>query len=264
MAGMSASAWGGGHERGAEAMSLDRYARQLLLPGLGEAGQAALADARVLIAGCGGLGTLAAAYLAGAGVGRLLLADDDRVELSNLHRQLLYTEADLGQPKAVALAAALGARNAEVDVAAHAARLDSAALPALLADCDLVLDCCDNFPTRYALNAACVAARRNLLSAAAIRREGLLLALQPGQPGQACYHCVFPDCEDSAGERCAEAGVLGPSVGVVASLQATQALEMLTGRGGGNRLWRWQAGPGTLTPAGLAADPDCTVCGSAR
>ena len=141
-------------------MSLDRYARQLLLPGLGEAGQAALADARVLIAGCGGLGTLAAAYLAGAGVGRLLLADDDRVELSNLHRQLLYTEADLGQPKAVALAAALHARNAEVDVAAHAARLDSAALPALLADCDLVLDCCDNFPTRYALNAACVAARR--------------------------------------------------------------------------------------------------------
>ena len=135
------------------------------------------------------------------------------------------------------------------------------ALPALIEDVDLVLDCADNFPSRHAINAACVKARRQLLSAAAIRQEGLLLALAPGRPGQACYDCVFPQLPgQSAGEMCEEAGVLGPSVGLVASLQASQAITILLGQGQFNWLWRWDARAAELAPLSLQPDPQCPVC----
>lgn len=250
---MSGSAWGAG-------MADARYARQLLLPEIGEAGQAALADSRVGLIGCGGLGTLAAGYLAGAGVGRLHLADGDRVELSNLHRQLLYTEADIGQPKATALAAALQARNPMVAVHTHPA-LEGDAAPEWWRECDLILDCSDNFPTRYRINSLCARTRRPLLSAAAIGLGGQLLSLRPGHKAHACYHCVFPDSHGfPEGERCSEAGVLGPSVGLMASLQATQAITILLGRGQFDRIWRWEAADLSLRCSTLAADPACRVC----
>lgn len=245
-------------------MTRERYARQLVLPQFGEAGQAALADASVTLIGCGGLGTVAAAYLAGAGVGRLVLVDHDRVELSNLHRQILFRESDIGQPKAAALAAALQERNPESDYAAVTTPADADSLPNLIGASDLVLDCSDNFPTRYAINAACVQRRIPLLSAAAIRLDGLVLALLPGRREQACYHCVFPQSpQHPSGESCQDAGVLGPSVGVVASQQASQALAILTGRGQFNRLWRWDGQTGELRVLGLRPDARCPVCAAA-
>lgn len=245
-------------------MSRERYARQLLLPGLGEAGQSALADASVTIIGCGGLGTLAAAYIAGAGVGHLRLVDGDRVELSNLHRQLMFREEDIGRNKAEALATALLERNSDIHCEPEPARASAEALPALIEDADLVLDCCDNFPTRYAINAGCVAQRKSLLTAAAIRREGLVLSLLPGREGHACYHCVFPqDADTSVGERCQDAGVLGPSVGVVASWQAAQAITILTGRGAYDRLWRWDARTGEMRNLRVPPDSQCSVCATA-
>lgn len=243
-------------------MSQERYARQLVLPQLGEAGQSALADASVTIIGCGGLGTVAAAYLAGAGCGRLRLVDADRVDISNLHRQILFSEADLGQPKAQALAAALARRNSDGEYIAETIKATADNLPELISDADLVLDCCDNFPTRYLINTACAKRRIGLVTAAAIRLEGLLLTLLPGRTGHACYQCVFPDKADApAAETCQDAGVLGPSVGVVASLQATQAITILIGRGEFNRLWRWDARQGEIRRLSLTPDPSCPVCG---
>lgn len=240
-----------------------RYARQLVLPQLGEAAQSALADASVTIIGCGGLGTVAAAYLAGAGCGRLRLVDADRVDISNLHRQIMFTEADLGQPKAEALAAALTRRNSEGEYCAESVRATDENLPQLVADADLVLDCSDNFPTRYQVNAACARRRVGLVTAAAIRLEGLVLTLMPGRTDQACYQCVFPDDPHAAdAESCQDAGVLGPSVGVVASLQSTQAITILTGRGEFNRLWRWDARQGEIRRLSLTPDPACPVCGT--
>ncbi len=243
-------------------MSLERYARQLVLPQLGEAGQSALADASVTLIGCGGLGTVAAAYLAGTGCGRLRLVDADRVDISNLHRQILYREADLGQPKARALADALSRLNSDGEYRAEVTQATAENLPQLIADADLVLDCCDNFPTRYLINAACAKRRVGLVSAAAIRLEGLLLTLLPGRVDHACYQCVFPDhIHAPAAETCQDAGVLGPSVGVMASLQATQAITILTGRGDFNRLWRWDARQGEVRRLSLTPDPACPVCG---
>ncbi len=243
-------------------MTQERYARQLILPQLGEAAQSALADASVTIIGCGGLGTVAAAYLAGAGCGRLRLVDADRVDISNLHRQIMFGEADLGQPKAQALAAALGRLNSNGEYVAEITKATAENLPQLIAEADLVLDCCDNFPTRYLINAACAKRRVGLVTGDAIRLEGLLLALLPGRSEHACYQCVFPDnAEAPAAETCQDAGVLGPSVGVVASLQAAQAITILTGRGEFNRLWRWHARQGEVRRLSLTPDPSCPVCG---
>lgn len=243
-------------------MSQERYARQLNLQEIGEAGQAALADSTVTVIGCGGLGNLAATYLAAAGVGRLRLVDGDSIETSNLHRQILYREADIGHPKAEALAEAIHRRNGDVEAIADVNYATARKLPRMLEGADLVLDCCDNFPTRYLVNSACVDARVALVSAAAIRLEGLLLSLHPGTENNACYHCVFPHSpEAGSGETCQEAGVLGPSVGVMASLQATQAITILTGRGQFNRMWRWDAIGGEVRRLSLTPDTSCPVCG---
>lgn len=242
---------------------MNRYGRQLVLPELGEAGQTALSDASVTLVGCGGLGNLAAAYLAGAGVGRINLVDHDHLSLDNLHRQVLYTEDDVALPKAEQLARRLAQLNSEVDVVAHTRRAEASLLKELLAQSDLVLDCCDNYPTRYLINQHCVQHRVSLVSAAAIRLDGLVLALEPGRQGRACYACVFPEAEQARAESCSDSGVLGPSVGVVASWQAALALQILTGRGQADILWRWSAASGRLTSAQVSKDPECVSCGSA-
>jgi molybdopterin/thiamine biosynthesis adenylyltransferase len=209
---------------------LERYGRQLVLPEWGLAAQAAVAQARVLVIGAGALGSPVALYLAGAGVGRLGIVDDDAVELSNLHRQLLHFTPDVGVPKAESAAAKLRFLNPDVVVEPYRVRVDPGNAGALVEGQDLVVDCSDAFATRYAVNAACCAARVPLVEAGVSGFGGLVMTVKPGET--ACYRCAFPTQPVDA-PGCAEAGVLGPAAGVVGSLQALEALRVLGGLGGG-------------------------------
>lgn len=208
---------------------LERYSRQLLVPDVDIAGQEALAAATVLVLGLGGLGCPAALYLAAAGVGTLRLADGDRVELSNLQRQIAHTEAGLGDNKAISAARAVGAINRGTRVEVIDRHLDAHGMVAALEGVDLVLDASDRFATRYALNRACVAAGVPLLSAAAIRLEGQLALFDTARGGP-CYRCLYPEAAaDDNSLACAENGVLGPVVGVLGSMQALEAIKYLVG-----------------------------------
>jgi molybdopterin-synthase adenylyltransferase len=201
---------------------LDRYSRQLVLPEWSEAAQRALAEASVLVVGAGALGSPVATYLAGAGVGRLGIVDDGDVELSNLHRQHLHFTPDVGLPKAHSAAAKLGFLNPDVVVDPYQARF----APTMLAGQDLVVDCTDSFETRYAVNAACCAARVPLVEAGVLGLSGMVMAIRPGET--ACYRCAFPQPPPDA-PSCAEAGILGPAAGVIGSLQALEAIKLLAG-----------------------------------
>lgn len=243
---------------------LMRYARHILLDEFGIEGQERLNAARVLIVGAGGLGSPAALYLAAAGVGTLVLADDDEVDVSNLQRQILHGQDRVGMPKAESGRRTLAALNPEVRVEPLVQRLDDAALLERVADADLVLDCCDNFATRHAVNRACVALRKPLVSGAAIRFAGQISVFDLRDPQAPCYHCLFPEAEDVEELRCATTGVLGPLVGVVGAVQAIEAIKLLVGMGEplvGRLLcldaltMQWQ----TLR---YARDPGCAVCGA--
>jgi molybdopterin-synthase adenylyltransferase len=207
---------------------LERYSRQLVMPEWSEAAQRALSEASVIVVGAGALGSPAALYLAGAGVGRLGIVDGDDVELSNLHRQLLHFTPDIGAPKAHSAAAKLGFLNPEVIVEPYQVRLDAANAGGLLEGAGLVVDCSDSFETRYAFNAACCAARIPLVEAGVLGMSGLVMGIRPGEG--ACYRCAFPAPPPDA-PSCATAGVLGPAAGVIGSLQALEALKLLTGVG---------------------------------
>ena len=210
---------------------LERYSRQLLLPDFDLAGQEALARARVLIVGLGGLGSPAALYLAGAGVGELLLADGDTVELSNLQRQIAHREADVGSGKAQSAAAAAIRLNAGVRARALQFRLDEPALFDACEGVDLAVDATDNYPTRFALNRACIAAGIPLVSAAAVRTEGQVATFNPAAGG-GCYRCLFPQEGAESALRCSDSGVLGPVVGILGSLLALETIKLLTGMPG--------------------------------
>jgi molybdopterin-synthase adenylyltransferase len=207
---------------------LERYSRQLVLPEWSEAAQLALRRAHVLVVGAGALGSPVATYLAAAGVGRIGLVDDDAVEPSNLARQFLHFTPDLGVPKAESAAAKLRFLNPHVVVEPYRVRLDADNAAGLVAGQDLVVDCSDSFATRYAVNAACCAAGVPLVEGGVVGWSGLVMAIRPGE--SACYRCAFPQ-EPASAPSCAEAGVLGPAAGVVGSLQALQALTLLTGVG---------------------------------
>jgi molybdopterin/thiamine biosynthesis adenylyltransferase len=236
------------------------YSRQVVLREVGMHGQQLLRDSSALVIGLGGLGSIASLYLAGAGLGRLLVADRDRVEPANLQRQVLYRADDVGRPKTEAARERLAALNSEVQVVVYAGRLEPARLAEMIAAADVVLDCTDNFPTRFAINAACVRAKKPLVSGAAIRFEGQLAAFDPRRADGACYACVFPDAGEAA-EACEEAGVLGPVVGTVGSLQALCALKLLLGRGDDvNRLRIWNALNMDWRTVAIARDPACKVC----
>ena len=239
-----------------------RYARHILLDEFGIEGQERLMAARVLVVGAGGLGSPAALYLAAAGVGELVLADDDEVELSNLQRQILHGQDSVGMPKAESGRRRLAALNPEVRVLPLLRRLDDAALLEQAAGADLVLDCCDNFATRHAVNRACVALRKPLVSGAAIRFSGQVSVFDLRLDEAPCYHCLFPEGQDVEELRCATTGVLGPLVGVVGATQAIEALKLLAGMGEplvGRLLcldaltMQWQ----TLR---YGRDPGCPVC----
>ena len=205
-----------------------RYSRQILLHDFDVAGQERLLDARVLVVGLGGLGCPAALYLAAAGVGTLLLADDDVVEISNLQRQIAHGDADIGSNKARSAAASIAALNPQVQVELIERRLGEDDLPELLARVDLVLDATDNYSTRFALNRACIAAAVPLVSAAAVRSEAQLAVFDPTRGGP-CYRCLYTPGDDDTALNCAESGVLAPLVGVVGSMQALEALKLIAG-----------------------------------
>jgi adenylyltransferase/sulfurtransferase len=202
-----------------------RYARQIRLPAIGTTGQQRLLDARVLLIGLGGLGSPAAMYLAASGVGRLVLSDYDRVESSNLQRQIIHREADIGEPKAASAARTLRTINSGCEILVKDWELDVQELRDEVGAADLVLDCSDNFQTRFQLNRLAVEGGTPLVSGAAIRLEGQIMTVLPGGP---CYQCIYPETLENQ-DTCAMEGVLAPVVGIIGSLQALQAVQVLTG-----------------------------------
>lgn len=240
---------------------LTRYRRQIVLREIGVNGQQLLRDSSALVIGLGGLGSAAAPYLVGAGLGRVAICDLDRVDLTNLQRQTLYRQADVGRDKLVAAAETLRALNPEVELATLAGPLDEAALLAAVREADVVLDCSDNFPTRFAVNQACVRARKPLVSGAAIRFEGQLAVFDLRRGGP-CYACLYPESGE-AQETCEEAGILGPVVGTIGSLQALAALQLLLGlESGAGTLRLWNALNGDWKRLRLRPEPQCPVCGA--
>ncbi len=239
-----------------------RYSRQILLPELGIEGQQRLRDAHALVVGVGGLGSPVALYLAAAGVGRLTLIDDDAVDLSNLQRQIVHDTTTIGHAKVDSAATRLAAINPECAVTPLARRLDEDELAERIAGADLVLDCSDNFATRFAVNRAAHATRTPLVSGAAIRWEGQVAVFSWGED-EACYRCLY----DEAGgedERCSENGVAAPLVGVIGSLQALEALKLLTAAGEPprNRLLLFDGLRSQWRELRLRRDPACPVCGT--
>ena len=236
-----------------------RYSRQIILPQVDTHGQQTLLDSHALVIGLGGLGSAAATYLAAAGVGQLTLVDRDRVELSNLQRQIAHRHPDIGRPKAESARDNLLALNPEIQITAINSRLDETLLMRLVGAADVVLDCSDNFPTRFAINRACVTARKPLVSGAAIRLEGQVAVFRPGGP---CYQCLFRDETGEATESCEQAGVLGPLVGVIGSLQALETTKLLLGLGKtlDGRLLLFDAECTVFRELKLKRDPHCPTC----
>ena len=208
-----------------------RYSRHILLNEIGIEGQQRILQGHALVIGAGGLGSPVALYLGSAGVGYITLVDDDVVDLTNLQRQIAHTVARVGQPKTESAAQAIAAINPAVQVTAIAARADAALLDSLVAQADVVLDCCDNFATRQAINTACVKHRKPLVSGAAIRFDGQISVYDPRDSQSPCYACVFPPDTEFEETRCATMGVFAPLVGIVGAMQAAEALKLLSGAG---------------------------------
>ena len=243
-----------------------RYSRHLLLDDIGIEGQQRLLDSHALIVGAGGLGSPVALYLASAGVGQITLVDDDTVDLTNLQRQIMHTEARVGQPKVASAEAAIRALNPGVRVRRVAQRADEAQLTELAAAADIVLDCTDNFATRQALNRACVATGRPLVSGAAIGFDGQISVYDPRRAASPCYACVFPPTQAVEEARCATMGVFAPLVGIIGTLQASEALKLLCGIGEPlvGRLLMLDARRTEWTELRVPRQADCPVCSATR
>ncbi|MEI7444767.1 MAG: molybdopterin-synthase adenylyltransferase MoeB [Burkholderiales bacterium] len=240
-----------------------RYSRHILLDEMGVEAQERLLAATALVVGAGGLGSPAALYLASAGLGRILLADGDTVDLTNLQRQVLHRDARVGLPKAESGRQALLEMNPEVEVVPIAARLEGDALRDAVRQATVVLDCCDNFATRHAVNRACVEAGVPLVSGAAIRFDGQLAVFDTRDPRSPCYHCLFPEGQDVEEIRCATMGVFAPLTGIVGTMQAAEALKVaggfctpMTGR-----LMLLDARTMSINEIRIPRDPGCPVCG---
>jgi len=252
-----------------DAVARERYSRHLRMPEIAETGQAKLTRSKVLLVGAGGLGSPAALYLAAAGVGTVGLVDDDVVERSNLHRQILHTDARVGTPKVVSARASLEALNPAVKVVGHETRLTSANVEQILAGYDVVIDGSDNFPTRYLVNDACVKLGLPNVHGAVMRFEGQVSVFWPGRPrgGGPCYRCLFPEppaLEDAP--ACADVGVLGVLPGVIGLLQACETMKLLLGLGEPlvGRMLYFDALLGSFSELTFQRDPDCRYCGEGR
>ena len=244
-------------------MSADRYARHLALAGFGPEQQEQLRRARALVIGAGGLGSPALLYLAAAGIGELVVSDFDTVDVTNLQRQVLFTHADLARAKAEAAAGHLGELNPETRVIPVDGRLLGDELLLQVAKADVVLDCSDNFGTRFALNLACVKASRPLVSGAAIRYEGQLAVFRLDRPGGPCYRCLWQE-EAEELESCRGNGVLGPVPGVIGSLMAVEALKIASGcaPSADGKLVLYDAIENDWRQLKLERDPTCPACGA--
>lgn len=240
-----------------------RYSRQILLPQIDIQGQQRLLDSRVLIVGLGGLGSPVALYLAAAGVGELVLADPDQVDLTNLQRQIIHHAADIDRNKVASAAERVAAVNPQISCRQLPAALAGEALLQAVDEVDLVLDCSDNFATRHAVNAACVQLGKPLVSGAAIRLEGQLSVFDPRRDDSPCYQCLYGEGDEQA-LSCSEAGVAGPLVGLVGSLQALEALKLLAGFGEPlvGRLLLIDALDTRFRELRVRRDPGCRCCGA--
>jgi adenylyltransferase/sulfurtransferase len=243
---------------------LERYARHIVLREVGGAGQTRLLGATVAVIGAGGIGSPALQYLAAAGVGRLIVVDDDRVDLSNLQRQTLFATADIGVLKAEAARAALARLNPDVTVEPRIARLDAANAAALIAGADVVLDGCDNFATRLAVADAALAARIPLVSAAVGQFEGQLAVFRGWEADKPCYRCFVGDSPDRPETSCSEQGVLGAMTGVLGSLAALEAIRAIApfGEDPAGKLLLVDALAFRFRTLALPRDPGCPVCAS--
>jgi adenylyltransferase/sulfurtransferase len=241
-----------------------RYSRHILLPQIGIEGQEKLLAARALVIGAGGLGSPVALYLASAGVGNLTLCDSDDVDLTNLQRQIVHRTAAIGARKVESARATLAGINPEVRVAALAERVDERRLEALAADADVVVDGSDNFATRHAANRVCVRLRKPLVSGAAVRFDGQVAVFDLRASGAPCYSCLFPEHGESEDVRCAVMGVFAPLTGIIGSIQAAEALKLVTGAGEtlAGRLLLLDALTMQVRVIKLARDPACPVCAS--
>lgn len=245
--------------------ALLRYSRHILLNEWGVEAQRLIMAAHVLVVGAGGLGSPALLYLASAGVGKITLADGDAVDVSNLQRQIVHNVQRLGMNKALSAQETLKTTNPLIEITALPERLDEQKLITLAQNADVVLDCCDNFATRHAVNRACVATGTPLVSGAAIRFSGQLSVFDLRQPQSPCYHCLFPEGEEVSETRCALMGVFAPLTGLIGSLQAAEALKLIAGIGQSlhAKLWLVDALDMSSRQLRIHRDPACAVC-SAR
>lgn len=244
-----------------------RYSRQILLPQFGIEAQERLLNAHVLIIGAGGLGSPVALYLAAAGVGHISICDFDRVELSNLQRQIAHTQQDIGRPKVESAREAMLSVNPDIQVTAIDQKLAEQELDTLLTKVDLVIDGSDNFTTRFMVNRASVRSKTPLVSGAVIRMEGQVAVFRPDQTDSnpPCYQCLYPDGEE-LDETCSRNGVLAPVVGIIGSIQATEAIKVIsqTGHALNGRLLIMDADTMQFRNLNIRKDRACPVCGSAQ
>lgn len=240
-----------------------RYSRHILLDEFGVEAQQRLSSTHVLIVGAGGLGCPAALYLAASGVGRITIADGDKVDATNLQRQILYRDKTVGAPKAASAREALHEVNPEVEVIALGERLEADAIGRAVATADVVLDCTDNFATRHALNRACVKHRKPLVSGAAIRFDGQLAVFDLRRADSPCYSCLFPEDANAEDVACAVMGVFSPLTGVIGTMQAAEAIKLscAIGTPPGGRLQMFDALNGEWRTVRVPKDPDCPACG---
>ncbi len=239
-----------------------RYSRHILLPQIGYEGQDKLVNSHALIVGAGGLGSPAALYLAAGGVGKLTICDFDVVDLTNLQRQIIHTTQSVGINKAISAQQSIYEINPDVEVRTVCERSTEDSLQALVAEADVVLDCTDNFATRYALNRVCVKLRKPLVSGAAINFEGQVTVFDMRADDSPCYHCLFPETGNEEGLRCAESGVFSPLVGIIGTTQAAEAMKLLMGIGQSlqGRLLLLDALHMEWRSLKLAKDSACKVC----
>lgn len=238
-----------------------RYSRHILLPQIGVEGQEELHTGSALVVGAGGLGCPAAIYLGAAGVGRLVIADADVVDLTNLQRQIGHRNSSIGINKAQSLRDTVAEINPAIQIEVLGERLEGEALATAIANVDLVLDCSDNFATRHAVNRACMNSGKPLVSGAALGFAGQIAVFDTRQPDSPCYHCLFPESAEE-GPRCSEAGVLSPLVGVVGAMQAVEAVKLLAGVGqpAVGRLLLYDALVGSFREVRVPRDMSCGVC----
>ncbi len=244
------------------ATQLERYARQLVLDGFGSGGQAGLREARILVVGAGGLGSPVLMYLAGAGVGTLGIIDDDRVERSNLHRQLLHGEDDIGRPKVASASDWINSHNPDVEIRTYNRTLDLSSVGELIPGYDLVVDATDRFESRFLINDACTVAEIPFVHGAVYRFEGQVITFDPARAGP-CYRCLFPEAPPPGTvPDCATAGVLGPVPGIVGSIQASEAIKHASGIGDSplGRLLLIDTLGLHIDAIDIEHDPTCPVC----